>query len=57
MYEIIDFELKKRFVDQAEKSNVDLIWTENPMFMLSKNEIKQDNCQVHQRQDYYVVLK
>ena len=42
LYEIIDFELKKRFVDQAEKSNVDLIWAENPMFLLSKNEVKQE---------------
>ena len=42
LFEIIDFELKKRFVDQAKNSNVDLIWTENPMFMLSKNEVNQE---------------
>ena len=42
LYEIIDFELKKRFVGQAEKSNVDLIWGENPMFMLSENEVNQE---------------
>jgi len=42
LYEIIDFEQKKRFVDQAEKSNVDLIWTKNPMFMLSENEVKKE---------------
>ena len=42
LFEIIDFELKKRFVNQAKNSNVDLIWTENPMFMLTKNEVKQE---------------
>ena len=42
LFEIIDFELKKRFVKQAKKSNVDLIWAENPMFMLTKKEVQDE---------------
>ena len=40
IFEIVDFELRKRFVSATEKLNVNINWLKNPMFLLDSEEVK-----------------
>ena len=40
IFEIVDFELRERFISAAEISNVSIQWLKNPMFMLDSEDVK-----------------
>ena len=40
IFEIVDFELRKRFIRATENSNVGINWLKNPMFMLDSEDVK-----------------
>ena len=42
IYEIIDFELKKRFISASDNLNVNVNWLKNPMFLLDSDEVKNE---------------
>tara|TARA_B100000902_G_scaffold382898_1_gene421092 strand:- start:378 stop:1862 length:1485 start_codon:yes stop_codon:yes gene_type:complete len=41
-YEIVDFELRKRFLKSTTNLNIEINFYDNPLFLLSKNEIFEE---------------